>query len=313
MISTESRINDKKLPGNVLELIDEILQENPMHRRFVYSSLENITQEELAHLGRYLDFCTYSGLSISYLARCYLTIVEDTFREQVYFMRNNEYRHKSFADVANDVYFDEEYMHRYMYGLALTSFLWKNHVGIARFFKETLPSQKRGKYLEVGPGHGYYLMTVMQNSSFDDFHGIDISGASIKQTRAIVEHFHPNLRNCFQLTQTDFLAADQLEVDSFDAIVMGEVLEHVEQPENFLLRASELAKRDAYIYVTTCINAPAVDHIYLWRNTDELEAMIRDSGLAIKTSLHLPYEGKSLDESIREGLAVNVAYVLEKS
>jgi len=312
VISITDRINDKILPENVLELLDQILRENPMHRRFIYSALDNITQEELMHLGGYLEFCVSDSLSIVYLAQCYLTIVEDTLREQIYFMKNKKYRHNSFADVAKDVYFDEEYMHRYMYGLVLTSFLWPNHVAMARYFKETLPKHKSGKYLEIGPGHGYYLMSAMQNSLFDDFLGVDISEASIKQTRAIVEHFCPELRNCFQLKQTDFLAADYLEAESFDAVVMGEVLEHVERPEDFLLRICELAKHDAYIYITTCINAPAVDHIYLWRNTVELEAMIRDSGFDIKTSLYLPYEGKSLDESINEGLAVNVACVLEK-
>ena len=78
---------------------------------------------------------------------------------------------------------------------------------------------------------------------------------------------------------------------------MGEVLEHVEQPEVFLRRIAELAKDDGYIFITTCINAPAVDHIYLWRTTDELEDMITASGLSIVEPLRLPYEGKSLEES----------------
>ncbi len=305
-------ITDKLLPSNVLKLIELILEENPMHRRFIHSSLGNITQEELEYLHAYLNYCDHNGIDILYLTQCYHTIVEDTFREQLYFNRNKEYRHKTFSDVANDEYFNEEYMHRYMYGLALTSFLWPNHVCTTRFFKETLPKKKYGKYLEVGPGHGYYLMTAIQNSSFDDFIGIDISEASIKQTQAIIDYFHPDLKNRFQLELTDFLVADQLEAESFDAIVMGEVLEHVEQPEYFLLRIAELAKSDSYIFISTCINAPAVDHIYLWRNTDELEEMIRGSGLNIRNHLRLPYEGKSLHESIKGGLAVNVAYVLEK-
>jgi 2-polyprenyl-3-methyl-5-hydroxy-6-metoxy-1,4-benzoquinol methylase len=91
---------------------------------------------------------------------------------------------------------------------------------------------------------------------------------------------------------------------------MGEVLEHVEQPELFLRRIAELAADDAFIFITTCINAPAVDHIYLWRTTDELEDMIRDSGLSIVEPLRLPYEGKTLEESRDQQLPINVAYVL---
>jgi len=94
---------------------------------------------------------------------------------------------------------------------------------------------------------------------------------------------------------------------------LGEVLEHVEQPEVFLRRIAELAKDDAYIFITTCINAPAVDHIYLWRTTDELEEMITASGLTITEPLRLPYEGKTLEESREENLPINVAYVLAKT
>ena len=94
---------------------------------------------------------------------------------------------------------------------------------------------------------------------------------------------------------------------------MGEVLEHVEQPEVFLRRIAELATDDAFIFITTCINAPAVDHIYLWRTTDELEEMIEASGLSIVEPLRLPYEGKSLEDSREERLPINVAYVLAKA
>ena len=94
---------------------------------------------------------------------------------------------------------------------------------------------------------------------------------------------------------------------------MGEVLEHVEQPDVFLRRIAELAKQDAFIFITTCINAPAVDHIYLWRTTDELEEMILANGLEIVEPLRLPYEGKTLEESRELNLPINVAYVLAKA
>jgi 2-polyprenyl-3-methyl-5-hydroxy-6-metoxy-1,4-benzoquinol methylase len=307
------RLGDKKIPANLRDLLDQILEENPLHLRFIQSALGNITGNEMSNLAQYLEFCAYRGLKIDYLAECYLTIVEDTLSEQRYFMLHNEYRHKTFSDVAGAVYFDDEYMHRYMYGLALTSFLWPNHLAMARFFQQTLPLEKAGKYLEIGPGHGYFLMMAMKNSAFDEFLGVDISEASIKQTREISEYFLPDLNSRLELREMDFLAADQLDNEQFAAIIMGEVLEHVEQPEKFLRRIYDLARSDTHIYITTCINAPAVDHIYLWRNTVELEEMILGCGLGIKKSLYLPYEGKSLKDSVTERLAVNVAYILEKS
>lgn len=310
---TAAEITSKQLPPNVSGLIDIILEENPMHKSFMQGALEHVNDNELTVLDTYLNFCKDKGHDLAYMANSYLTIVGDTFQEQIYFMKHKEYRHKSYEDVAGHVYHDKDYMDKYMYGLAITSFLWPNHLDMGRFFVDTVPRDKEGKYLDIGPGHGYYLMKAMELGSFSGFLGIDISEASIKQTQAIIDHFKPEFKDKFQLKNMDFLDAKELEPNSFDAVVMGEVLEHVEQPDVFLKRISELVKDDGYVYVTTCINAPAVDHIYLWRTTSALEEMIENCNLKITQPLRLPYEGKTLEESEAEDLSINVAYVLEKS
>ncbi len=293
------------------KFLEIVLAENPVHKNFIDRALAHLTDDEKSRLEDYLDYAIGKGLSPDYLAQSYLTIVEDTFREQLYFMKHKEYRHKSYADVAGDVYHNDDYMNRYMYGLAVTAFLWPNHVDLARFFNQTLPTDKQGTYLEIGPGHGYYMMTAMTKSAFDNFTGVDISAASIAQTQNILGHFAAGKN--YSLKQCDFLEADDLQENSCDAIVMGEVLEHVENPDVFLQRIRSLAKDDAYIYVTTCINAPAIDHIYLWRDCESLEDMIEGCGLKIKEADRLPYEGKTLKEAQAEALAINVGYVLEKA
>ncbi|TAL33774.1 MAG: class I SAM-dependent methyltransferase [Alphaproteobacteria bacterium] len=298
------------LPDNIRALRDAILGQNPMHRSFMTAALANVTPEEMGHLDRYIDFCRQRGLTIAYLADCYLTIVGDTLREQIYFQKNKKYRYSSFAQVADNVYFNEEYMSFYMYGLAITSFLWPNHLALFRFFRDMLPKDKKGAYLEIGPGHGYFLLTAMQRSAYSSFTGVDISETSIAQTRALLEHFGGGKKG-FELLCMDFLDS-KLPENGFDAIVMGEVLEHVEQPEHFLKQIARLAKKDAYIFVTTCINAPAVDHIYLFSSPEQLEKLFSDCGLKIRNQLIKPYEGKSLEESLQQLLAINVAYVLER-
>jgi 2-polyprenyl-3-methyl-5-hydroxy-6-metoxy-1,4-benzoquinol methylase len=296
---------------NVQALISEIIQNSPLHRKFLEGAIANITKDDLKNLDLYIQFCNKNGLTTEYLSECYMTIVMDTLEEQIYFKKHKKYRNSSFDDVANHVYFDKEYMSKYMYGLAITGYFWPNHTAMYRFFQDTVPKDKGGQYLEIGPGHGSYMMQALNLCRYDDFTGIDISKTSIELTKSILEHFCPDQNGKYHLECMDFLDAD-LPYKKFDAIVMGEVLEHVERPEAFLKRIHEMANKDSYIFITTCVNAPAIDHIYLYNTVAEVEAMFKESGLSIVRPLILPYENKTLKECEDNFLSINVAYALTR-
>lgn len=297
-----------RVPADVTSLLDAVAEMFPVHKAFLDTAIARATDDELLRLSGYLTFCRSKGLDDEYLADCYLTIVGDTVDEQVYFNKHKHYRHSTFAEVAEAVYHDADYMNRYMYGLAISTFLWPNHVAMVRMFRDEVPRDGGGRYLEVGPGHGFLLLTAAEVAGYDELLAVDLSDASVEQTSSIVKHFQPDSN--VDVRKADFLDAGDLVAHSFDAVVMGEVLEHVEDPARFLRRIAELATPDAFIFITTCINSPAVDHIYLWRTTDSLEEMIEASGLEIVNALRLPYEGTTLEDSVARELPINVAYVL---
>lgn len=305
-------VNEVELSQNIQKLVDFIVEEMPVHQKVMSSALSRLTPEDFSLLDEYIHYCAQKGISIQDLGESYLTIVQDTFKEQMYFLKHGNYRNSSFSDVAKDVYFNEDYMSRYMFGLALTSFLWPNHVEIKKFFARTLPKTSKGAYLEIGPGHGYFLMKAMQQSAYDSFLGVDISETSIKMTEDIINHYCPERKGQYELRLADFLDSD-LPKNSFSAVVMGEVLEHVEQPDVFMKRIHQLATDDAYVFVTTCCNAPAIDHIYLFRHPDEVSDMFAACGFKIAEPLILPYEGLSLEDTLKKKLSINVAYVLKKA
>lgn len=294
------------------KLISIIVEKNRLHKKFLESSLSKATHEEVKDLNLYLDFCENIGLNLEYLSECYLTIVEDTLEEQIYFRKHKKYRYASFQDVANHVYFDPDYMSKYMYGLAITGYFWPNHLEMYRFFQNTIPRSRNGQYLEIGPGHGSYMMRAIKNCSYENFTGIDISETSIDLTSKIIKYFCPDIKKKYSLECIDFIKA-KLPHNKYEAVIMGEVLEHVEQPDIFLKKIRDIASEDAYIFITTCVNAPAIDHIYLYNSVCEVETMIKDCGLFIHNSLILPYEGKTVEECEEKLLSVNVAYVLKKT
>lgn len=296
--------------GDLVEaLLERIGVENPMHARSVQAAAAELTSEERRELEEYVGFCAQEGWGVERLAGAYKVITEDTLREQIQFRRTGRYRHSTFEAVSDTVYFDPAYMSNYMYGLALTLFLWPNHLQIVRFFRARLPLHKGGRYLEVGPGHGAFFRHAARRGSFESCLGVDISPTSLEMTRRLLEYDAaiPPARR--QLLQADFLEASTLD-GNYDAVVMGEVLEHVEQPELFLRRIKALAASDAFIFVTTAVNAPAVDHIYLFSSVDEVRDMAAAAGFRVVDVLATPYAGCSMEETVRNRLPINVAMVL---
>jgi len=291
-------------------LVDGIGAASTMQRRAVESALEALTQGERLELQSYLEFCTKEGWGIDQLVGAYMTITHDTMREQIFFQRNGQYRHSSFDSVASNVYFDTKYMSSYMYGLALTLFLWPNHLQIVRFFRDMLPRKRGGTYLEVGPGHGAFFRYAVRYGGFDTCVGVDISPTSLQMTRKLLESDTSLDRARWELMNTDFLAATTLH-ERYDAIVMGEVLEHVEEPLKFLERIRDLAAKNAFIFITTAINAPAIDHIYLFRTVEEVRDLVTAAGMTVRDVLATPYTGCSMEETVQKKLPINVAMVLK--
>lgn len=302
-------MNNAKLVDDFTSLVTA---ENPRHTAFMKRSLGSMREDTHAELTDYLAYCLSVGLTLDYLAVSYNTIVNDTLMEQLFFKENGRYRWSRFDELAHSVYFDEAYMRKYMYGLAITAFLWPNHVALHDFFVRTFPRDRAGTYLEIGPGHGYYFMKSAKLGNFERLVGVDISAASIALTRDIVRHFEIGEKCQVEVIETDFLTF-HAENKGYSCIVMGEVLEHVEDPGRFLSTIAHLSGPSTHIFVTTCINAPAVDHISLFRTGKDVEDIIISNGLQIVEACYVPYIGKTLAESEEEVLPVNVGYVLRKA
>jgi 2-polyprenyl-3-methyl-5-hydroxy-6-metoxy-1,4-benzoquinol methylase len=293
------------------ELVARICAAHPMQARALTAAVAGLLVDEAEELEHYLSFCEKEGQHTEQMAEAYLTITNDTLREQVYFQRHGRYRHASFDSVASAVYFDSTYMSRYMYGLALTLYLWPNHLQLLRYFRRMLPARRGGRYIEIGPGHGAFFRHAVRHGGFAECLGVDISPTSLAMTRRLLESDAALPGARWRLLEADLLAAEDLGTD-YDAVVMGEVLEHVEQPQRFLERIRDMAADGAFIYVTTAINAPAVDHIFLFKSVEEVTDMAAAAGLNVVDILATAYSGCTMEETVQRRLPINVALVLSR-
>jgi 2-polyprenyl-3-methyl-5-hydroxy-6-metoxy-1,4-benzoquinol methylase len=292
-------------------LIDEILRNNETHRVFLTNALRQLNEDEKQTLSTYISFYIKDGKSLPYIAECYNSLVKDVVNEQIYFLKNKKYRYSRFSEVESNVYFNDVFMEKYMIGLSVSQFLWPQHLKIRRLFLDKLPCKQTGSYLEIGPGHGFFFIEAMKRSGFSFFHGIDISPKSILLTNTIISSGIFGQFNNYSLTQEDFT---QFKSDkTYGAVIMGEVLEHVEDPLQLLNKINSIVDDKSFIFITTVINAPVIDHIYLFDTVESIEKLVEKAEFSIKELFLAPvYERYSIEKNLEKKLPIDVALILAK-
>lgn len=269
-----------------------------------------LDETEAAIMERYIRINQENGISVSFMAESYFFFLSENDKEEMYFYRNGQYRYSKLDEVINQVYNDENYMRRYMAGVAVSLLLWPQHRSYLRFYRHFMKTYKRDKgiYLEVGAGHGIYCSEALKQGRFDRYDVVDISETSLALTKKMTAEF-------IDTHEIRFIHADFLQFESeerYDVISISEVLEHVETPQEFLDKSRKLMKDDGCLYLTTCINAPEIDHIYLFRTIQEVEDLFASAGLGIDEKLYVPYKNTTIERSERQKLPINVAYILKK-
>jgi 2-polyprenyl-3-methyl-5-hydroxy-6-metoxy-1,4-benzoquinol methylase len=226
-------------------------------------------------LGRYRSFVEGEGTSFDSGIDCFLRLHHSVEEQRVQFMRTGRYQNSSFEEVNQAVYANPEVMRQHMHGLVFAQFLWPDQYRRFQFFSDHLPlySDTR-RYLEIGGGHALYVTEaarVLPNAQFDV---VDISSTSLHMAKGISRQ--PKIR--FHMMDV-FDFPDQ---PVYDFITMGEVLEHVERPQDLLSKIRRLLAPGGRAYITTPANAPMLDHIYLFRNAREIREMFTQCGFTIE-------------------------------
>ena len=102
------------------------------------------------------------------------------------------------------------------------------------------------KVLDVGCSQGIVSLLLAQQGKF--VLGIDINEHAITYANEKLNSNHKELIANLKYLQKDFIS---LETDNkFDCVIIGEVLEHIEEPEVFLEKAQEVMKKDGLLIVT---------------------------------------------------------------
>jgi 2-polyprenyl-3-methyl-5-hydroxy-6-metoxy-1,4-benzoquinol methylase len=272
----------------------------------------------------YLEFC--EELSEALLTRLlksteerefacdsYLKMCRDFLHAQVRFKQSGVYPVAEASEAKREVYDNPEVMRYYMLGLLLSYMYWPNHYRLFHFFQKCLRSldSKPCNYLEIGVGHGLFTSEILR--AYPEIHStvVDISETSIKAADKLLQTFD------IPVDRVNFIHSDFFDLKEndqlFDFIIMGEVLEHVNDGHTFMKKAHGLLRPGGKIFMTTAANSPALDHVLHFTNANEIRALLIECGFKIDDDLVMAAEDVPEKDWESELVTLNYGSLLSKA
>ena len=221
----------------------------------------------------------------------YAEFCTDALRSQIYFEKNGKYRDATYAEVAERCYHNDDFMLRcYLPGMFLSHYIWPHHHRMLRYFRATVASLKNIKtFSEVGTGCGMYSKEALELFPESLGAGYDISPYSLSFTSRVVEAF--SNKNRYR-TEVRDVVKDTPAPSDF--VICQEVLEHLEDPNEFVKSLYKMTSPGGYAYISAAINAGHVDHIYLYKNPNEVLRQVEGAGFkVIDSKSEYAYSGKA--------------------
>ena len=289
----------------VFDFFNVLCEKDPFQEKHINSL--NLSDIDYDGFELFLNFCENArGETMESLADAYLFLNNMIMKETFYFKKNKRYRHSTVAEVEEDVYNNPDYMEKYMKGLSISDYMWPQHLKMLEFFDKCL-EDVGGAYLEIGPGCGQLLTRAVISKKFESMQACDLSATSANICNEFLNYIdkkdecHVNIKNFFHYGNAY----------RFDYIVMGEVLEHVEKPEEMLAKIKSLLNENGRAFISTVINAPAIDHIYLFKDIDHVTQMMRKSGFEIVNYMTACIGGISIEKAMKQSDAVDIAMLVK--
>jgi 2-polyprenyl-3-methyl-5-hydroxy-6-metoxy-1,4-benzoquinol methylase len=282
----------------------------PEHRDVLAKSLAACSEEakDTAHRAAEL-IERLAGPDLDDMIEGYRWMCEMIVEEEIHFRRNGTYRFSTFDEANREVYANAPLMQRYMAGVLLSQVLWSNHISCFDFYTRRYVAGlgTASRHLEVGPGHGLLLYKAAERE-VAELVGWDVSSTSLDRTTACLEKL--GVRRPVTLDARNvFAPLESQDHERFDSIVISEVLEHVERPQQALAALRYCLAPGGRIFINIPVNSPCIDHIYLWRTPEDVVELVRDAGFVVDAVHLAPVTGYTEARARKFSVAISVCII----
>ncbi len=232
--------------------------------------------------------------------QAYVKFAMDSVRLQAAFEKVGAYRGSSYEEASKRVYRNEDYMmSEYLPGLLLSHYLWPHHYRQLVFFDNAFVRPAKNvaisRFVEVGVGTGVYSRRMLEAISTAVGTGYDVSPSA---KRFALRHLSAyGLSDRYSLKLQDVVMNRPSE--QFHTLICVEVLEHLEDPVEFLRALRQMLIPGGRAFITAAVSADHTDHVYLYRTAADVEAHVTEAGFAIEQSFAagayaLKYRGQAV-------------------
>lgn len=295
---------EEKIDACAQNILEELHRQMPfLYRATIAPTVVSIESrvQELEFVGQRLK--SLHGNSENWIAesvRAFVVLSLEFLRLQHTLEKTGRYLLSSEQEAFEKVYDNKDvFAGYYLSGLLLSEVLWPNHFCLNKLFKEQfIPLlDKKCRVVEVGVGTGYHLCYLLKELSEVHYTGIDISQFAVDYCKRFNQLDARS--GDVQFILKNISSGSNLDADSVDGFVLGELLEHVENPGMILRDLRRAAKSHCVMFATTVIYTANIDHIYLFHNAAEVRTLISENGWVIVKEMILPVYSKDNPEMDR--------------
>lgn len=253
----------------------------PDHSKYLAALRATLVPRELVQANWLADVIMKISPDLVRVCEDYQWLCELMREEQLQFMRTHRYRLSSFSEALHTVYENAPFMMRYLNGLLVGRALWLEQLQMLVQYADDFLTGNRPDYrhLEIGPGHGVLLYLAAQDVRCAEVAALDVSVSSLQATNVCLQRLQA--RASARLIENDIFCGVPETSGGWDSIVVSELLEHLEAPDLALRNLSKAMSRDGRMFISTPVNCPMPDHIYLFKTPEEVGRLVESCGLKV--------------------------------
>lgn len=233
--------------------------------------------------------------------RAFVKFNKGILKEELSFRETGRYSASEFSQIRRDVYENPEVMEDYyLAGLYLTYYIWPHHYRLLRFFRDSFlePPGDVSVFMEWGVGHGLLSQLAFNRWPSAKAGLYDVSPYSLQFSGRLLE------ASGFSAFETNLGDVTSLETGQADAVICGELLEHVDDPRKLLGKLRSSMNPGARAFMTGAINSAQEDHLTLFSSAEQVQELVAEAGFSVVDSVKLVHPNRAHEKDAPSVLAL---------